>query len=287
MVRITRSIAHAAIRLAAISVVSATFGLNDGRLVFAHGEAEPEAAKPAEAKPLPPALPPRPTEYPRGLNQKPRPGEAAAPPAAASDHAGPAQELKPAHDQVRSEQKMPEVKPVPSAARQQAMPSEPGGSKPGDGGAPAAGAAPEANDAAPKPVLWAPPKRYHFVMDTFTGLALGGNDPVAFFVDGHPRLGSPDHELDWGGTTWQFLNEGNLDAFKQNPEIYAPRFGGRCAYALSQGLYVEGMPQFFVIHRDRLYLFANAGYRAAFLTNPDALADEAARQWPILTRGQP
>jgi YHS domain-containing protein len=161
------------------------------------------------------------------------------------------------------------------------------GNNPAGGAKPDEATIPKAGDAVAKTAHWTPPKRYHFVMDAFTGLALGGNDPVAFFVDGTVRLGNPDHETDWGGTTWHFLNEGNLAAFKQNPEVYAPQFGGRCAYALSQGLLVEGQPQFFLLYRDRLYLFANAGYRAAFLTNPDAFLAEDKRVWPDLTRGEP
>lgn len=257
VVRLARGIAVRGIAIAAISVASVPFGLNDGRHAYAHGDAEPEPAKPAEVKPPEPPPPPRPTEYPRGLTEKHKPGE------------------------QPIEQKMPPPPAANTAGTDQPMPSQVPGGKPGDA------SKPDAEDVAPKPAQWVPPKRYHFVADTYTGLAIGGNDAVAFFVDGEPRQGSPDHELDWGGTTWHFLNEGNLAAFKQSPEIYAPRFGGRCAFALSQGLLVEGMPQFFVVHRDRLYLFANAGYRAAFLTNPDALARQAEQEWPVLTRGEP
>jgi len=259
--------------LFAMLLIMGGFGLIDGRSALAHGEAEPEPAKPAAAAtPAPEPLPPRPTEYPRGLNEKPKPGQKPATPEA---HA-PAHEEKPSPEAAS---------PVP--AKIQPMPAPVTGAKPEDAPKAEEGTIPAAGDTAAKAAHWTPPKRYHFVMDAFTGLALGGNDPVAFFVDGEARVGSSDHELDWGGTTWHFVNEGNLVAFKQNPEVYAPQFGGRCAFALSQGLLVEGMPQFFVIRRDRLYLFANAGYRAAFLTNPDALASEAAREWPLLTRGEP
>jgi hypothetical protein len=37
------------------------------------------------------------------------------------------------------------------------------------------------------------------VVDRFTGLAIGGYDPVAFYTDGKPMPGSPDFELSYGG----------------------------------------------------------------------------------------
>ncbi|MDR3374273.1 MAG: YHS domain-containing (seleno)protein [Ancalomicrobiaceae bacterium] len=224
-----------------------------------HASADPHAPKPSDV-PLPEPLPPRPTEYPVGHPKKEdKPAVKAPAEAVPKGPPGPDGFLQPM--------------PAPLEAKDgKTEPAKPGteAEKPTD----------------PSPA-WVPPKRYHFLMDTYTGLALGGNDPVAYFVDGMPREGLAEHELDWGGTTWHFANEGNLAAFRQNPEVYAPRFGGRCAFAMSEGLSVEGQPQFFVIHRDRLYLFANAGNRVAFLTDPDGYAVEATRQWAEVVRSEP
>lgn len=168
--------------------------------------------------------------------------------------------------------------------------------QPQDVGKPAETAKPvphggETKEAQPGPAAsqkaWTPPKRYHFVTDTYTGLAMGGVDPVQIYVDGQVVRGLREHEFDWGGATWHFTNEGNMAAFQHDPEVYAPKFGGRCAYALSQGLLVEAQPNFYVIYHEHLYFFANAANRAAFLINPDAFAQEAERQWPIMSRGEP
>ncbi|MDR3497113.1 MAG: YHS domain-containing (seleno)protein [Ancalomicrobiaceae bacterium] len=222
-----------------------------------HAASDPHAAKPDD-KLLPEPLPPRPTEYPLGHPKKPE---------------------KPA---VQKPVEAPKKDPLTGMLQDMPAPIEPktGKTAPADAKAEA--------ETQPEPATqWVAPKRYHFLTDTYTGLALGGNDPVAYFTDGVPTEGSSEHELDWGGTTWHFVNEGNLAAFQQNPEVYAPRFGGRCAYAMSEGLSVEGQPWFFVIHRDRLYLFASAGNRIAFLTDPDGIATEAVRQWPDVVRGEP
>ncbi len=59
-----------------------------------------------------------------------------------------------------------------------------------------------------------------------TGIALYGFDPVAFFLDHTPRRGLPAFELSHAGVVFRFRNEGNRAAFKANPGVYLPRFGG-------------------------------------------------------------
>ena len=119
------------------------------------------------------------------------------------------------------------------------------------------------------------------------GVAIGGYDPVAYFLLGRPALGDSERQLDWGGTTWLFVDEGTRAAFREAPETYAPLFGGHCAFAVAQGRPAEGSPQFFLIHRQRLLLFADAVSRAAFLLDPDHLLAEAERRWPDLLADLP
>src|ERR1700751_5630966 len=47
------------------------------------------------------------------------------------------------------------------------------------------------------------------VVDRFSGLAIHGYDPVAYFVDRRPVLGLADFEAWQGGAVWRFHNEGN------------------------------------------------------------------------------
>lgn len=145
----------------------------------------------------------------------------------------------------------------------------------------------------PPPVLKGPiaapaPKlRMIWVSDPNTGLAIGGYDPIAYFLEGRPRLGSRDFQLDWGGTTWQFANQGDRDAFRADPQVYAPLFGGRCAFAIANGHPAEGSPGHFLIWKNKLLLFADAVSRAAFLEAPDRLFAEAERRWPGLLADLP
>lgn len=131
------------------------------------------------------------------------------------------------------------------------------------------------------------PNRRHLVIDETTGFAIGGYDPVAYFIDGQPRRGMAEFQFEWRGGTWLFVNEGNLAAFHDRPDVYTPMFGGYCAFAVAQGRPAEGSPLHFTVYNGRLYLFANAASRLAFLEAAPSLAAEAAKRWPEVSRDLP
>src|ERR1700690_3030256 len=47
------------------------------------------------------------------------------------------------------------------------------------------------------------------VANRYSGMAIEGYDPVAYFVDGRPMLGVPEFEAAQAGVAWRFRNEGN------------------------------------------------------------------------------
>lgn len=117
----------------------------------------------------------------------------------------------------------------------------------------------------------------YFLADPVTGYAIGGYDPVAFFVDRRPRMGQPKLEYSWRGARWLFLNEGNKAAFERAPEVYAPQFAGCGAYALAEGYATAGNPSIFVVIEDRLYFFHTVVNRFLFLVEREtAIADAQA-----------
>jgi YHS domain-containing protein len=117
-----------------------------------------------------------------------------------------------------------------------------------------------------------------------TGLALSGFDPVAYFTDHQPRVGKPAWELSAEGVVWRFVNPGNRAAFKDHPEVYAPRFGGYDPVAVARGAAVPGHPLFWVVVSERLYLFYSPDARTAFLTNPGGVIARAERKWPAVAQ---
>jgi len=122
------------------------------------------------------------------------------------------------------------------------------------------------------------------VINALTGLAISGFDPVAYFSEAKPKMGSPDVELRLDGAVWRFQNVGNRAAFAAHPEVYMPRFGGYDPVAIARGTSVEGHPLIWVVIAERLYLFYDAEARAAFLAEPRAILDRATRKWPAVAR---
>lgn len=120
------------------------------------------------------------------------------------------------------------------------------------------------------------------VTSRYSGLAIAGFDPVAYFIDGRPEMGLPDFEVAQGGAVWRFRNEGNLASFVAHPDIYGPQFGGYDPVDLARGVTVAGNPMFWTIAGDRLYLFGREDTRDAFAANPAPYVKEAISRWPAL-----
>lgn len=74
------------------------------------------------------------------------------------------------------------------------------------------------------------------------GVAIQGYDPVAYFTEGKPVQGTQEYASEWMGARWYFSSEENRDLFALNPEKYAPRFGGYCAFAAGHGYCYEADP---------------------------------------------
>src|SRR5271168_72435 len=64
------------------------------------------------------------------------------------------------------------------------------------------------------------------VTNRYSGVAIEGFDPVAYFIDERPRVGLAEFEAVQAGVVWRVLNEGNRASFIAHPEVYGPQFGG-------------------------------------------------------------
>lgn len=118
-----------------------------------------------------------------------------------------------------------------------------------------------------------------FALDAATGFAINGFDPVGYFVEGRPLLGHNGLETRLGGAYWRFANEGNLAAFRRDPAVFAPRFGGFCVVAISRGAAAAGNPEIFAVYENQLYLFYSEGNRQVFLRDPEGVIGQANRRW--------
>jgi hypothetical protein len=123
------------------------------------------------------------------------------------------------------------------------------------------------------------------VVNRYTGLAIEGFDPVAYFVDARPMVGRPDFEASEAGAVWRFRNEGNRASFVAHPEVYGPQFGGYDPIDLARGVTVAGNPRFWLVSGQRLYLFGREETRDAFAADPERSLPEAGLRWPMLEQG--
>lgn len=87
------------------------------------------------------------------------------------------------------------------------------------------------------------------------GLALQGYDPVSYFQDSGPLVGSEALIVESVGEVYRFATEENREAFLQSPESYKPQFGGWCAWAMLDGEKVEINPEAYRIFEGKLLVF--------------------------------
>ena len=118
----------------------------------------------------------------------------------------------------------------------------------------------------------------------YTGLlsnaALEGHDPVAYFTEGRPVEGSGEHSLRWQGADWYFASVENLEAFRADPERYAPQFGGYCAYGVAVKNTVRGDPELWTIHEGRLYVNITQQVQDIWVKDVPGYIAQAEANWP-------
>jgi hypothetical protein len=117
---------------------------------------------------------------------------------------------------------------------------------------------------------------------TFSNVAVGGFDPVAYFVDGKPVKGDKAFSLDHAGASWRFASAENRDRFAAAPERYAPQFGGYCAWAVSQGYTASGDPQYWKIVDGKLYLNYDASVQKKWEQDVPGFIMKANQNWPTV-----
>lgn len=115
------------------------------------------------------------------------------------------------------------------------------------------------------------------------GLAVKGYDVVAYFTEGKPTEGNPAFEHKWQGATWRFASAETLEAFKANPEKYAPQYGGYCSWAVSKGKTASISPKAWTIVDGKLYLNHRLAYGKFKRNTADAI-QRADENWPNIPK---
>ncbi|HAH09118.1 MAG TPA: YHS domain protein [Alphaproteobacteria bacterium] len=115
---------------------------------------------------------------------------------------------------------------------------------------------------------------------TFSSLALGGYDTVAYFTVGKPTKGSDKFQTEYKGALWYFASQENLDKFKANPDAYRPQFGGYCAWAVSQGYTASADPHAWRIVDGKLYVNYDKSVQATWEKDIPGNIAKANKNWP-------
>jgi YHS domain-containing protein len=119
----------------------------------------------------------------------------------------------------------------------------------------------------------------------YAGLGAKGYDVVSYFTDGKPVQGNDHYTHKFGGVTWQFASKAHRDQFADNPQKYAPQFGGFCSWGAAQGKLFDVDPvNGWKIVDGKLYMNFNADINATFAKDPEGFISKASANWPELNK---
>ncbi len=113
-------------------------------------------------------------------------------------------------------------------------------------------------------------------------LAIKGYDPVAYFTEEKPVLGSSQFTAEHMGATYYFSSAEHQSLFQGAPDKYAPQYGGYCAYGVSKEYKFDIDPQAWAVVDDKLYLNLNQTVQKRWLGEKDELIIEANNHWEVI-----
>lgn len=122
-------------------------------------------------------------------------------------------------------------------------------------------------------------------LTTPEGVAIQGYDTVAYFTEGVATPGSPEFAVQYNDAAWWFATAEHQDLFKDNPEAYAPAYGGWCAYGMAEGYAAETDPvNGWTIHEGRLYLNWDARIAKEWNGDRGGFLQKSESNWPEVNR---
>ena len=122
------------------------------------------------------------------------------------------------------------------------------------------------------------------VNTTWSGVAIKGYDPVAYFLEAKPVKGADEFTHEWNGAEWRFASAANRDKFAAEPVKYAPQFGGYCAWAVSQG-YTAGIdPEAWRVVEGKLYLNYDRKVQAMWEKDAAGNIAKGEKNWPEILK---
>ena len=115
-------------------------------------------------------------------------------------------------------------------------------------------------------------------------IAIEGYDVTAYFTEHKPVKGISQFNFEWGGAIWHFASANGLSLFRENPQKYAPQYGGYCSNGLSDGHKVGADPRNWRIIDGKLYLFFSQYGRDQWSGKVKSLMQSAEETWQVLKK---
>ena len=109
--------------------------------------------------------------------------------------------------------------------------------------------------------------------------AIRGYDPVAYFVQQKPLKGDKSISHKWQGAIWYFSSESNKSKFVENPDKYAPQYGGYWAFAMGHNQTANIDPLSWEIEDGKLYLNYNSKIQEKWKNDKVNLIRSADENW--------
>lgn len=116
------------------------------------------------------------------------------------------------------------------------------------------------------------------------GKALKGHDPINVY-NGTAVLGKEDITSTFEDALYHFDTAENKNIFDKEPGKYAPKYGGYCSIAISEGSLVEANPHSALIQDGELHVFYkndNVDTQDEWKENPVANKGKAEIEWAKL-----
>jgi YHS domain-containing protein len=110
-------------------------------------------------------------------------------------------------------------------------------------------------------------------------LAIHGYDAVSYFTDSKASKGDPNYTATYKSAIYQFSSDENREIFQNNPEKFAPQFGGFCAMGVALNKKLDTDPTAWKIVDGKLYLNLNKAVQKKWLSDVPTYLETANRVW--------
>lgn len=112
------------------------------------------------------------------------------------------------------------------------------------------------------------------------GVGAGGYDVVAYQTEQMAVAGDEAITAEHESITYRFASEENRERFAADPQRYLPRYGGYCAWAVSQGYTAHGDPEAWTVVDGSLYLNYSKGVRSQWQRDAAGNIAKGDANWP-------